>query len=131
MASDPSAIIPVAGDLSVNPGIWVRQILAAGPSTFGRFTTCALEALSFGQMLDMWSEVTGKPAVYVRCGIEEWTALWGAVGNEIALQFAFGEAVVPWELTDEFITPAELGIDEAEVVGFRATIEGLNKAGLF
>ncbi|KAH3922832.1 hypothetical protein HBI25_079980 [Parastagonospora nodorum] len=57
--------------------------------------------------------------------------LYGDVGNELALQFKYGEACNPWEETDEHISPEELGIDRNEVVGFRGTIEGFKKMGFW
>lgn len=75
-------------------------------------------------LLDV-SEITGKKGVYLETTLDAWTQLWGPAGNELSLQFKYGELRDPWQETDEFISSAELGIDEKEVVGFRGTIEGL------
>lgn len=76
-------------------------------------------------MIDVWSEITGKQGVYMETTIDAYTKLWGAAGNELGLQFKFGEMCDPWEEREDFISPEELGIDRNEVVGFRGTIEGL------
>jgi hypothetical protein len=111
--------------MTVNPGIWVRQVLATGRPAYGKYANVALEKWTFQQMLDVWSEIKGKKAVFVETTIDAWTKLWGPAGNELGLQFKFGEMCDPWEVTEDFISPEELGIDPEEVVGFRGTIEGL------
>lgn len=109
----------------MNPGIWVRQVLRTGHRAYGKYANVALEKWTFQQMLDVWSEITGKKAVFVETTLEAWTALWGPAGNELGLQFRFGEMCDPWEVTAEHISAEELGIKEEEVVGCRGTLEGL------
>jgi hypothetical protein len=125
LPTKPDAKVLLSGDMTVNPGIWVRQVLATGSKAYGKYANVALEKWTFQQMMDVWSEVTGKKGVLMETTIDAWTQLWGPAGNELGLQFKFGEMCDPWEETDEFITAKELGIDEGEVVGFRGTIEGL------
>ncbi len=132
LATDPQAKILLAGDMSVNPGIWVRHALATGPAAFGKYATVALERWSFQQMMDKWCEITGKRGMVVRIEEEVWTKFWGPAGTELAWQFRFGEICDPWAVRDgEFISPEELGIDAAEVVGFEGTIRGLNNRHMF
>lgn len=123
--SRPDAKILLSGDMTVNPGIWVRQVLATKTKAHGKYANVALEKMSFGDMMRMWSEVTGKKGVYVETTAEAWSNMWGPAGHELALQFKYGEMCDPWEENDQFINHVELGIDETEVVGFRGTIEGL------
>lgn len=111
--------------MAVNPGIWVRQVLATGPKAFGKYANVALEKWTFQGMMDVWAEITGKTGVLMECTHESYSRLWGPSGDEMGLQFKFGEMCDPWQETDEFISPGELGIDANEVVGFRQTIEGL------
>lgn len=111
--------------MTVNPGIWVRQVLATGNKAYGKYANVALEKLTFQEMIDIWSEVTGKKGVLMETTIDAWTKLWGPAGNELGLQFKFGELCDPWEVDETFISPEELSIDQSEVVGFRSTIEGL------
>jgi hypothetical protein len=131
MPTKADAKVLLSGDMTVNPGIWVRQVLATGDKAYGRYTNVALEKWTFQQMVDVWSEVTGKPCVFGEISMEAVTKLYGDMGNELAKQFKFGEACDPWEVTDEFISPEELGIDKNEVVGFRGTIEGLKAMGFW
>lgn len=131
MPTKPDAKILLSGDMTVNPGIWVRQVLATGNAACAKYANVALEKWTFQDMVTVWSEVTGKPAVFMQVTPEAITALHGVVGTELALQFQFGEACDPWEETKDHISPEELGINRNEVVGFRGTIEGLKKQGFW
>ncbi|KAL2163550.1 hypothetical protein VTH06DRAFT_5608 [Thermothelomyces fergusii] len=131
LATDPQAKILLAGDMTVNPGIWVRQVLKAGEAAYGRYAKVALERWSFQQMIDKWSEITGKKGSIIPVSEDAWTRLWGPRGTEVAWQFRFGEMCDPWGDRDDFISPEELGIDPDEVVGFEGTIKGLASLGLF
>lgn len=111
--------------MAINPGIWVRQVLATGSRAFGKYANVALEKLSYKEMLDCWSEVTGKPAVLVQCTVESYIRLWGPPAAELALQMQYGEMCDPWADRQDFVSPEELGINVDEVVGFRGAIENL------
>jgi hypothetical protein len=111
--------------MTVNPGIWVRQVLATGAKAYGKYANVALEKWTFEEMIDTWSEITGKKGVFVETTIDAWTKLWGPAGNELGLQFKFGEMCDPWEVDETFISAEDLSIDANEVVGFRGTIERL------
>lgn len=111
--------------MSVNPGVWTRQVLHTGAKAYGKYANVALEKWTFQQMIDEWSAITGKNGVYVQTTEESWTKLWGDAGAELAAQFKWGEMCDPWEETENHISPEELGVDRAEVVGFQGTIEGL------
>lgn len=125
MPTKADAKILVAGDMNVNPGIWVRQTLASGAKAFGKTANVGLELWTFQQMMDEWSRVTGKKGVFIECSVEDFTKVWGVFGLEMGAQFKFGESHNPWEETADFIKADELGIEASEVVGFGSTIEGL------
>jgi hypothetical protein len=131
MPTNPHAKVLLSGDMTVNPGIWVRQSILSGVKAYGKYANVALEKWSFQEMVDVWSEITGKKCIFTEISTEAATKLYGDVGYELALQFKYGEACDPWEVTDEHISPEELGIDKNEVVGFRGTIEGLKKMGFW
>lgn len=117
--------------MTVNPGIWVRQVLATGDKAYRKYANVALEKWTFQKMVEVWSEVTGKRCVFTEISMDAVTKLYGNMGNELGKQFKYGEACDPWELTDEFISPRHLGIDNKDVVGFRGTIEGLKAKGFW
>jgi hypothetical protein len=131
MPTKADAKILLSGDMSVNPGIWVRQVLANRDIAYGKYVNVALERWSFQEMVDVWSEVTGKKCIFAEISIDAVTQLYGAMGNELALQFKFGEACDPWEVTEDHVSAEELGIDGNEVVGFKGTIEGLKAKGFW
>lgn len=126
LPTKPDAKVLLAGDMAVNPGIWVRQVLATGSRAFGKYANVALEKWTFREMMSVWSEVAGKRGVFVECTADSYESLWGPAGAELALQFKYGELCDPWaEREEDFISPQGLGIRTDEVVGFRGTIEGL------
>ncbi|KAH7033671.1 NMRAL1 protein [Microdochium trichocladiopsis] len=123
--STADAEVLMAGDLTHNPGLWVRQILAKGDITYGKYTRVALERWSFQKAIDVWSEVTGKKGVFVPCTVEKYTELFGIVGREIGVQFQFGQMADVWGIEEDKYLDAEkdLGISADEVIGFRGTME--------
>lgn len=125
LPTKPDAKVLLAGDMAVNPGIWVRQVLATGPKAFGKYANVALEKWTFREMMDVWSEVVGKRGVFMECTADSYENLWGAPGAELALQLKYGELCDPWAERDDFISHQDLGIETDEVVGFRGTIERL------
>lgn len=125
LPTKPGASVLNSGDMTVNPGIWVRQVLITGAAAYGKYANVALEKMTFQEMIDIWSEVTGRKGLFVETATDAWTKSWGPAGNELGLQFRFGELCDPWEVDDTFISPEELSIDRNEVLGFRAAIERL------
>ncbi|KAF2183958.1 NAD(P)-binding protein [Zopfia rhizophila CBS 207.26] len=120
-----TAKIPVSGDMTVTPGIWVRQILANPSKSLGKYADVAPEILTFGEMMEMWSEVTGRQGIFVECSQEDFEKIWGPAGNEMAMQFKFGELLDDWHEGYDFVGMEELEIKAEEVPGFRKAIEGL------
>ena len=131
LASDPDAKVMLAGDMTVNPGIWTRQTLATGSRAFGKYANVALERWSFREMVNKWSEITGKKGVVLQVSEQDWAKFWGPAGVELAWQFKFGELCDPWAVGEHHISAEDLGIDPAEVVGFEGTIRPLAAAGIF
>ncbi|EAT83979.2 hypothetical protein SNOG_08811 [Parastagonospora nodorum SN15] len=64
MPTNPHAKVLLSGDMTVNPGIWVRQSILSGSKAHGKYANVALEKWSFQEMVDVWSEVTGKRCVF-------------------------------------------------------------------
>lgn len=121
------AIISVAGDMAVTPGIWVRQILANPAKTKGRYAMVATEFLSFGEILRIWSEVTGRPSVYLEVGGKEYEEIWGVLGKELLDQLKFGELNPHWIDSYDALSAEELGITLDGAFGCRAAFESLKQ----
>ena len=130
MPSVPEALIPVAGDMAQTPGVWVRQILANPSLTHGKYANVAPEVLSFGEMLKIWSEVSGRRGVYVQASAKKFEEIWGVAGAELADQLVFGEVVSDWTVGLEMVGMEALGITKEDAPGFKATLEGFKAAGL-
>ena len=98
----------------VSTGIWVRQILAKPDKTKGAYAGVFTEDLSWNEMLQIWSEVTGKPAQYVHCTTEEFNNVWGPAGEELCRQFKWGEMIPDWlTQTENYVSKEDLEITEA------------------
>jgi hypothetical protein len=130
---DPETRVLLSGDMSVTPGLWVRQALATGKPAMGKYSNVALERWTFPEQLAAWSEVTGKPAVFVPTTVAAWETLWGPAGQELAMQFKWQDQTDPWSEENgegrEFISAKELGIDEKEAPGCKATFEKMKAEG--
>ncbi|KAK7414182.1 hypothetical protein QQX98_006968 [Neonectria punicea] len=126
----PNAGIEVTGDMAVNPGIWVRQILANPEKTLGGYTSISAEYCTYGDMLKIWSEVTGRPAAFVSCSLSDYEGLWGGGGKEIGLQLKFNESVRDWLalVKDKHVSKEELGITSGEIKGFRHALEVIKES---
>jgi hypothetical protein len=111
--------------MNVNPGLWVRQILANPTKSLGKYANVKTEILSLEDILKVWSEVTGKQGVYVECSQEDYEKIWGVLGSEMASQLKFGEVVTDWNIGTKggFVGPDELGIEGA--VGLKGALEAL------
>jgi hypothetical protein len=119
-------LIPVSGDMNVNPGLWVRAILEKGSVTYGKYSFVAPETLSFEQILTIWGEVAGKETTLVEVSREEFLKLWGHFGDEMTDQLKFGETVTDWATGLPVLTAKDLGVD-GEMVGLKGALEGLKQ----
>ena len=113
----------VSGDIRITPGIWTRQIIAKPEITKGKHTSIAPETLSYGKMLEIYGEVTGRQTAFIQISVEDCVKLWGIAGKELADQLAFNEnCPTAWESPD-FISKEQLGIKDDEWPGLRETLE--------
>ncbi|KAF4449344.1 NAD(P)-binding [Fusarium albosuccineum] len=64
--------IGISGDMTVTPGIWVRQILANPTLTLGKYASVEIEYLTYAEMVKIWSKVAGKRVVYLEVTPEEY-----------------------------------------------------------
>ncbi|KAI8937499.1 hypothetical protein NX059_005217 [Plenodomus lindquistii] len=123
------ALVPTAGDLTVTPGIWVRQILANADKTRGKYAMVAPEVITFGEILKIWSEVSGKDSLYVEVSKQSFEDLWGIGGNEFGRQLHFGEVVPDWtaHLGSDYVSKEQLGITEQNI-GVKAALESMKSS---
>ena len=115
----------MAGDVSTNIGLYVSAILR-NPSVSlpAKYTFVTTENISFADTLKAWSEVTGKEAEYVEVSAEKFDRIFPKFGGELAAQFKWGETVRDWgTLSGGLVSRQELGVDEKELVGLKASLE--------
>ncbi|KAF4302672.1 NAD(P)-binding protein [Botryosphaeria dothidea] len=127
VASKSSANLPISGDMSKAPGVWVRQILANPQITHGKYAAVCIEVITLEQALSQWEEVSGKSAVFVQISPADFEKLYGLPGQEACMQQAFGEAVSDWyaHVREKglFVTKEQLGVSTDEVADFRGSLE--------
>ncbi|KAJ4287573.1 hypothetical protein N0V90_012276 [Kalmusia sp. IMI 367209] len=121
----PDAVIPVSGDINITPGIWTRQIVANPDKTKGKYVDIAPETLSFGKMLEIYGEVTGRQTAYLQVSVKDFENVWGVGGKELADQLVFGEQFKSGWGSVNSVSKEDLGIKDDEWPGFRQTLEGL------
>lgn len=121
------ATIPVTGDMTITPGIWVRQILAYPEKSKRRYALVATEVLTFGEILKAWSEVTGRPSTYIHIGGKEFEEIWGVPGKELLDQLSFGEVAPDWPASSNTLSAEELGVTVDGTFGHRKAFESLKE----
>jgi hypothetical protein len=119
----------MAGDLSKEPGIWARQVLANPKLTHGKYVAVCTEVITLGEALKQWSVVSGKKGVYVEVKPEVVGEIFGLAGAEAVTGVLFGIAVPDWwayaKEKNLFVTKEELGISDAEVSNFKQSLEAV------
>lgn len=82
------------------------------------------EDTTLERMLRDWSEVTDKPAVYVKTSMADFSAIWPMWAEEMGLMLRFWDEYKEESWTDEstVLTKDDLGISPECLSGFK---EGL------
>lgn len=105
--------------MSVNTGVFVRQVLLRPEASRGKYTVVGTEIISFGEKANVLGKVMGKPVSYVEVSADKAAELWGPGGAEIVSSCKFGEIIGDWEKGmkgEKFVGKAELGITDGELV---------------
>jgi hypothetical protein len=87
---------PIAsiGDPKHNIGIYALAILNQPEITLpGKIVLAETETRSAGDMVDLWSDASGKPAEYVQVSLEQYDSQWPSLGREIGLMLQYWDAV--------------------------------------
>jgi len=116
----------MAGDVTTNIGLFVAAILAhpsvSLPSKYALVTT---KPITCENLIKAWGEVTGKDTAYIQVSPQAFDSLWPKFGAEIAAQLQWGESIGDWaKLETGLLSAKDLRIDEKEVVGLKAYLEG-------
>lgn len=113
-----STLLPLAGEVSVNIGVFVKAIVSNPSKTLGKYVICKTEVMTNGDYIQLWGKVTGKRTQYLEVSFEEYDKLfptWGVVVAELLQFFAYAGDKL-WSGGPEYLTAADLGV-EGELVG--------------
>lgn len=129
--ASPSTLYPMSGDMTKDPGIWARQILANPKLTHGKYAAVCTEVITLGEALSQWAAVSDKKGVYVEVKPEVIGNLYGLAGEEAVTGVLFGEAVPDWfgHIKDQrlFVSKEQLGISTDEVSNFKQSLESIRE----
>lgn len=104
------------GDASKNVGVFVSSILNQPELTQGgKFVFASVEETTIGEMLDTWTEATGKPSVYVQTtSLEAFDAVWPMWGREMGLMMLLWEELgdKSWSGEKVILTKEDLKIKD-------------------
>lgn len=118
------AVIPSAGDTTVNVGVFTKAILEQPEKTLGRYAAVVADTPTHEELLGYWSEVTGKHAAFLEANGEDWVKAFGTFGEELYLNLKVFEENPQWAFDNSPLSGKDLGI-ESQLVGTKATFERL------
>ncbi|KAI9770840.1 MAG: hypothetical protein M1839_003035 [Geoglossum umbratile] len=123
----PTVPIISMGDTKANTGVFVRAILNQPELTLSKFVFAYAETLTVGQLLETWSDVTGKPSVFVQTSLEDFDRVWPVWGLEMGVMMKFWEEYGEnaWS-GEEIVRKGDLGIKDDELVGSKEAISRID-----
>ncbi|KAK5166848.1 uncharacterized protein LTR77_007577 [Saxophila tyrrhenica] len=123
--SRADALLPVSGNVTTNLGRFAVAVLAHPDKTRGMYVDVRTNLMTFTDILKVWSEVTGKEAVYMPIAPEAFNKLYGPAGVEMSMQYQSGELWGDWERLkgDAMVQPGDIGISKDQLVDLRGDLE--------
>lgn len=88
----PSTLHPMSDDMTKDPGVWARQILANPKLIHGKYAAGYNEVIMLEDPLSQWAAVSGKQGVYMEVKPEVTGNLYGLAGHEAVTEVLLGEA---------------------------------------
>ncbi|OAL26880.1 hypothetical protein AYO20_09913 [Fonsecaea nubica] len=118
--AQPDTPIKAIGDPYKNIGVFAHSILQHPDLTLhaqGRFVIAYSEDTTTGKLLSDWSELTSKPAAYVKTALENFSAVWPRLGLEMGIMMAMWNELrdQSWSGEEGLLTREELGIELSEL----------------
>jgi len=109
--SDDTPITTV-GDPKVNTGIYALAIFNQPQLTIGRIVLAQSETRTTREIINLWSQISGKPADYVQVPLDHYDNLWPKWGREIGLMLQFWETAreKSWTADEPVLTKEDLNI---------------------
>jgi hypothetical protein len=87
----PTVPVFLIGDITKNLGIFTSAILAQPQLTLSKFVLGSVEETTTGQLLQTWSDATGKPSLYIQAELESYNSLWPLWAEEMSIMLKFWE----------------------------------------
>lgn len=109
--SDDTPITTV-GDPKVNIGIYTLAIFNQPQLTIGRIVLAQSETKTTREIIDLWSQVSEKPADYIQVPLDHYDNLWPKWGREVGLMLQFWETAreKSWTTNEPVLTKEDLNI---------------------
>lgn len=127
MPVSPSTPITTIGSAQENVGHFAMAIFNAPQLTLpSKYVLAATETVTAGDMLKIWSKITGKPAVFLQISLDDYNRLWPKRGREVGLMIQFWERAQEksWAI-EGLLTSKDLGIAD-KLVGLESVFSGLD-----
>ncbi|KAK3338507.1 hypothetical protein B0H65DRAFT_435699 [Neurospora tetraspora] len=121
-------LIPYAGDLHHNVGVVVEAIINSGPKAYGKVAVLATDYVTWADGYKAIEKLVPEKRIALsKIDREQFIKIWREWGIEIADQMAWNDEFTDWKALagERFLVFEELGINEGELVGFHAALEGL------
>lgn len=121
-------MIPYAGDLHHNVGVVVEAIINSGPKAYGKVAVLATDYVTWADGYKAIEKLVPEKRIALsKIDREQFIKIWREWGIEIADQMAWNDEFTDWKALagERFLVFEELGINEGELVGFHAALEGL------
>ncbi|KAH8810803.1 NMRAL1 protein [Xylogone sp. PMI_703] len=119
-----AAVLPSAGDIRVNVGLFAKAALEQPEKTLGKYVAVVTDTPTHDEVLEYWKAVTGKRAAYLEVNSDDWCSAFGPPGQEKYFSLKAFEENPRWAFDNNPLLAKDLGI-ENDVVGTRACLESL------
>jgi hypothetical protein len=132
--TSPTTLIFSVGDQTANVGPFTLAIAKQPNLTLpGKYVLATTDLMTAGDLLNTWTEVTGKPAEYVEISLEDFDRLWPLWGREMGIMLKFWEEAgeKSWSVEGEkLLTREDLGIEGTKLVGIKEALASFDWSDL-
>ncbi|KAH7308619.1 NmrA-like family protein-like protein [Stachybotrys elegans] len=115
---------PLAGDVSVNTGLYVKAILSQPQLTLpGKYVRLATEFMSGADVLSLWDSTHGTETAYIEVTLETYDKLWPRWGEVLGGSFVYWRDLGPKAFDREGLVTN----DHLKIEGLVGTEEAFRK----
>ncbi|KAJ5530772.1 hypothetical protein N7527_004165 [Penicillium freii] len=116
--------ITTVGDPKINTGIYALAIFNQPQLTIGRIILAQSETRTIRGIINLWSQILGKPADYVQVS-DHYDNLWPKWGREIGRMLQFWETAreKSWTADEPVLTKEDLSI--SSLIGMKEIFSAL------